>query len=166
MPHISPELASDWLSFSKESLNSRIQDTEQVTEKVLNAVQTIATHLDHKQELDELLSVKSDGVTPEKIIPMLHDVLKNLDSHDSLSQFIVPLYTALQFEDRSRQKLNGLLDILSVWATVRNDESITNEDIAEKLMTHTVTREQKIILSKYFPNTIQVEDENDDMVFF
>lgn len=166
MPHITTDLASDWVNFAKASMASRIADTEQVTAKVLKAVQAIATELDDKEQLEALLTIKSDEALSSDVLPMLQDLLKHLSSQDELTQLIAPLYTSLQFEDRTRQKLEGLLGIMSVWADVRNDNSITDEDIATEFMKHVVTAEQQSILATYFPEHIQVEEESDELEFF
>ncbi len=166
MPHITDELATDWLNFAGASLGTRIRDTEIATKKVLNAVQAIATQLDNKQELSALLSIKSDEAMPSEILPLLQGVLKQLDSRDELSQLIAPLYMALQFEDRTRQKLEGLLEIMAVWADVRNDETISDEALAGRLKQHIVSMEQQAILARHFPAYIQVEEVNEEMEFF
>jgi len=166
MPHITSELSSDWLNFARASLGTRIRDTEIATTKVLNAVQAIATQLDNKQELSALLSIKSDDAVPSEILPLLQGILKHLDSRDELSQLIAPLYMALQFEDRTRQKLEGLLEIMTVWTDVRNDDAISDEALAGRLKQHVVSMEQQAILARYFPDHIQVEDVNEKMEFF
>ncbi len=166
MSHITNELSADWLNFAKASLATRIQDTEQSTAKVLNAVQAIAAQLDNKQELAALLTISSDRTVPSEVLPLLQDILKHLDSQDELSQLIAPLYMALQFEDRTRQKLEGLLAIMAVWVEVRNDDVINDEALAARLMQHVVSMEQQAILAKYFPDCIQVEDVNEEMEFF
>ena len=166
MPHITTELSSGWLDFANASLATRIRDTEQATTKVLNAVQAIATQLEDKQELTALLTIKSDEAVPAEVLPLLRDVLAHLDSHDELSQLIAPLYMALQFEDRTRQKLEGLLAIMSVWADARNNDAITDDELAASLMEHVVSMEQQAILAKYFPDAVQVEEVNDEMEFF
>lgn len=166
MPHITTELSTDWLNFARASLGTRIRDTEIATKKVLNAVQAIATQLDNKQELSALLSIKSDEAMPSEILPLLQGVLKQLDSRDELSQLIAPLYMALQFEDRTRQKLEGLLEIMAVWADVRNDDEISDEALAGRLKQHIVSMEQQAILARHFPAHIQVEEVNEEMEFF
>ncbi len=166
MPHITTELSADWLNFARASLATRIRDTEYATKKVLNAVQAIATQLDNKQELSALLTIKSDDAVSSEIMPLLQDILKHLDSQDELSQLIAPLYMALQFEDRTRQKLEGLLEMMAVWAEVRNDASISDEQLAARLKQHIVSMEQQAILAKYFPDHIQLEQVNDEMEFF
>lgn len=166
MPHITTDLSADWLNFARASLATRIRDTEHATTKVLSAVQAIATQLDNKQELTALLTIKSDSAVPSEILPLLQDILKHLDSQDELSQLIAPLYMALQFEDRTRQKLEGLLDMMIVWADVRNDDVITDEELAARLMRHVVSMEQQVILAKYFPDYIKGEDVNEEMEFF
>lgn len=166
MPHITNELSADWLAFSRASLATRIRDTEHATKKVVSAVQAIAIQLDNRQELSELLDIKSDDAMPSEILPLLQDILKHLDTQDELSQLIAPLYMALQFEDRTRQKLEGLLDIMAVWADVRNDDTVTDEELAARLMQYVVSMEQQAILAKYFPEHVQVEEVNDEMEFF
>jgi len=166
MPHITTELSTDWLNFARVSLATRIRDAENATTKVLSAVQAIAMQLDNKQELTALLTIKSDEAVPSEILPLLQDVLKHLDSQDELSQLIAPLYMALQFEDRTRQKLEGLLEIMTVWADVRNNDSIADEELAASLIKYVVSMEQREILAKYFPDYIQVEKPNDEMEFF
>lgn len=166
MLHITTELSSDWLNFARASLGTRIRDTEHATTKVLTAVQAIAVQLDNKQELTALLTIKSDDAMPSEIMPLLQDILKHLDSQDELSQLIAPLYMALQFEDRTRQKLEGLLDIMSVWAEVRNDGDISDEVLAARLKQHVVSMEQQVILAKYFPAFIQIEEVNEEVEFF
>ena len=166
MSHITNELSADWLNFAKASLATRIQDTEQSTAKVLNAVQAIAAQLDNKQELAALLTISSDRTVPSEVLPLLQDILKHLDSQGELSRLIAPLYMALQFEDRTRQKLEGLLAIMAVWAEVRNDEAISDEALAAMLMQHVVSMEQQAILAKYFPDSIQAEEVNEEMEFF
>jgi len=166
MPHITTELPADWLKFANASLATRIKDTEHSTTKVLNAVQAIATQLDNKQELAALLTIRGDTTVPSEVLPLLQNILKHLDSQDELSQLIAPLYMALQFEDRTRQKLEGLLAIMSVWADVRNDDTVSDEDLAARLMQHVVSMEQQTILAKYFPDSIQAEDVNEEMEFF
>ncbi len=166
MPHITTELSTDWLNFARASLGTRIRDTEHATTKVLSAVQAIASQLDNKQELTALLTIKSDDAVPSEILPLLQDILKHLDSQDELSQLIAPLYMALQFEDRTRQKLEGLQEIMTVWTEVRNDDAISDEALAGRLKQHVVSMEQQTILAKYFPDFIQVEDVNEEMEFF
>jgi arginine/lysine/ornithine decarboxylase len=166
MSHISTELSADWLNFARASLATRIKDTGQATTKVLNAVQAIATQLDTKQELTVLLTLKTDRAIPSEVIPLLQDILRHLDSQDELSQLIAPLYMALQFEDRTRQKLESLLEVMAVWAEVRNDDAANDEALAARLMPHVVSMEQQAILAKYFPDYIQVEEVNDEMEFF
>ncbi len=166
MPHISNELPADWLNFANASLATRIRDTGQATTKVLNAVQAIATQLDNKQELTALLTIKSEIAAPSEVLHLLQDILKHLDSQDELSQLIAPLYMALQFEDRTRQKLEGLLEMMAVWADVRNDSVITDEDLAARLMQHVVSMEQQTIIAKYFPDYVHEEKVNEEMEFF
>lgn len=166
MPHINNELSTEWLNFASASLATRIHDTGQATGKVLNAVQAIAAQLENKQELTALLTIKSELVEPSEVLHLLRDVLKHLDTHDELSQLIAPLYMALQFEDRTRQKLEGLLEMMVVWADVRNDKVIADEDLAARLMQHVVSMEQQTIISKYFPNYVHEEEVNEEMEFF
>jgi len=166
MLHITSELSTDWLNFARASLGTRIRDTEIATGKVLNAVQAIATQLDTKQELSALLSIKSDDAVSSEILPLLQGILKHLDSRDELSQLIAPLYMALQFEDRTRQKLEGLLEIMAVWTQVRNDDDISDETLAGRLKQHVVSMEQQAVLARYFPDYIQVEEVNEEMAFF
>ena len=144
------ELASDWVNFAKASLDSRIQHTGQATEKVLVAVQAISSQLDDKQDLGALLSLKSGQSSTAEILHVLRDVLDHLDTQNNLAQLIAPLFSALQFEDRTRQKLEGILGILSIWAEVRN-EDITDEVLSSRLMQHVVSLEQQAIPSEIFP---------------
>lgn len=166
MAIITTELAQDWTRFAEASLATRISDTQQVTAKVLNAVHAIATQLEDKTELESLLAVEGEAAVPSEILPLLHDVLKHLNSQDELSQLIAPLYTALQFEDRTRQKLEGLVAMMTVWSQVREDDAVSDEDIASQLMQHVVAMEQQAILARYFPDYIQVEEVSDDVEFF
>jgi hypothetical protein len=155
------ELAFDWVNFAKASLGSRIQHTGQATEQVLVAVQAISSQLDDKKDLGALLSLKSGESSTADILHVLRDVLDHLDTQNNLAQLIAPLFSALQFEDRTRQKLESILGILSIWAEVRN-EDITDEVLSSRLMQHVVSLEQQAILAKYFPDYIQEEVENDD----
>ncbi len=166
MPHISTELSTEWLNYARASLGARIEDTEHITAKVLTAVQAIATQLDEKQELQALLNFKSNEAVPSEILPLLQNLLKHLDSQDTLSQLIAPLYTSLQFEDRTRQKLEGLLEIMSIWAKVRNTESMSDKDLATAVMEPIVSLEQQEILAKYFPDYIQIEEADDEIELF
>ena len=166
MPHITTELSTDWLNFAKASLATRIRDTESATTKVVSAVQAIAAQLDNKQELAALLNVKSEIAAPSEVLHLLQGILKHLDSRDELSQLIAPLYMALQFEDRTRQKLEGLLEMMVVWADVRNDSVISDEDLAARLMQHVVSMEQQTIIAKYFPDYVHQEEVNEEMEFF
>ena len=155
------ELAFDWLNYAKASLDSRIKHTGQATEKVLFAVQAISSQLNNKQDLDALISLKSDQTSTAEILHLLRDVLDHLDTQDELAQLIAPLFSALQFEDRTRQKLESILGILFIWAEVRNEENITDQDLSSRLMQHVVSLEQQAILAKYFPNYIQAEEDDD-----
>ncbi len=168
MDQLNAELANDWVGYANASLETRIRDTEQSTRQVLSAVQAIAAQLNDKHNLEALLALKSDLAEPAEILGLLHDLLEHLDSQDALSQLIAPLYTALQFEDRTRQKLEGMLRMLSVWANVRSDAAITDEDLSSQLMQHVVTSEQKAILSKFFPEYIEIETdaEEEDLIEF
>ncbi len=166
MSYISPQLSQEWLAFADASLASRIKDAEQVTAKVLAAVQTIAGQLDDKQELDTLLSIKNEQALPSEILPLLQNVLDHLSAQDELSQLIAPLYTTLQFEDRTRQKLEGLLAMMAVWAEVRAQETLSDSELASKLMAHVVCAEQQSILAKYFPDDIPPEQPADEIEFF
>jgi len=166
MSHITTELSTDWLNFARASLATRICDTEHATTKVLSAVQAIAAQLDNKQELATLLTLKSDHAVPSEILPLLQDILKHLDSQDELSQLIAPLYMTLQFEDRTRQKLEGMLEIMAVWADVRSDDAIGDEALAARLMKHVISMEQQTILAKYFPEHVQLEEVKEEMEFF
>jgi len=166
MPHITNELSADWLNFARASLATRIRDTEHATTKVLSAVQAIAAQLDNKQELTALLTIEIDDAVSSEILPLLQNILKHLDSHDELSQLIAPLYMALQFEDRTRQKLEGMLEMMAVWADVRSDDVITDEDLSGQLMQHVVSMEQRTILANYFPDHVQLEEVNEEMELF
>jgi tRNA splicing ligase len=159
------ELTSDWLNYAKASLDSRIQHTGEATEKVLAAVQAISLQLDDKKDLSALMSLKSDQASTAEILHLLRDVLDHLDAQDELAQLIAPLFSALQFEDRTRQKLESILGILSIWAEVRN-EDITDQDLSSRLMQHVVSLEQQAILAKYFPDYIQEEEPEDDIDLF
>lgn len=166
MSHITTELSTDWLNFVKASLGTRIQDAEEVTKKVLTAVQGLAMQLDDKEAFESLLAIKSEVAMPSEVLPMLQDVLEHLDSQDQLSQLIAPLYTVLQFEDRTRQKMEGLIGTMNMWAEVRSDDSISEEDMASGLMQHVVSMDQQAILAKYFPDHIQVEEVSDEVELF
>lgn len=159
------ELASDWVNYAKASLDSRIQHTGEATEKVLSAVQAISSQLDDKRDLGALMSLKSDQVSTAEILHVLRDVLDHLDTHDDLAQLIAPLFSTLQFEDRTRQKLESILGMLSIWSKVRNDE-ITDEILSSRLMQYVVSMEQQAILAKYFPDYIQEEEEEDGIDLF
>lgn len=161
-------LASDWVNYAKASLDSRIQHTGQATEKVLAAVQAISSQLDDTQDLGALLSLKSDQTSAAEILHVLQDVLDHLDTQNELAQLIAPLFSALQFEDRTRQKLESILGILSIWAEVRNDDNITDEVLSSRLMQHVISLEQQAVLAKYFPDYIQEEadDDSDDIDLF
>jgi len=159
------ELTSDWLNYAKASLDSRIQHTGEATEKVLAAVQVISLQLDDKKDLSALMSLKSDQASAAEILHLLRDVLDHLDTQDELAQLIAPLFSALQFEDRTRQKLESILGILSIWAEVRN-EDIIDQDLSSRLMQHVVSMEQQAILAKYFPDYIQEEEIEDDIDLF
>ena len=74
-------------------------------------------------------------------------------------------FSTLQFEDRTRQKLESILGILSIWAEVRN-EDITDQDLSSRLMQHVVSMEQQAILAKYFPDYIQEEEPEEDIDLF
>jgi len=166
MGHISTELASDWVNYANASLTTRIRDAEKSTIQVLIAIQSIAIQLNEKQELGALLSLQAEQSTPSQILLLLQEVLDHLGSHDALAQLIAPLFMALQFEDRTRQKLEGILNILSVWAEVRTTEAISEVELSARLMQHIVTMEQQKILADYFPNQIKVEDDNNGCSFF
>jgi tRNA splicing ligase len=159
------ELTSDWLNYAKASLDSRIQHTGEATEKVLAAVQAISLQLDDKKDLGALMSLKSGQTSTAEILHLLRDVLDHLDAQDELAQLIAPLFSTLQFEDRTRQKLESILGILSIWAEVRN-EDITDQDLSSRLMQHVVSMEQQAILAKYFPDYIQEEEIEDDIDLF
>jgi len=156
------ELATDWVNYAKASLDSRIQHTGEATEKVLSAVQVISSQLDDKRGLGALISLKSDQVSTAKILHVLRDVLDHLDTQDALAQLIAPLFSALQFEDRTRQKLESILGMLLIWAEVRNDDEITDEVLSSRLIQHVVSMEQQAILAKYFPEYILEEEGEDD----
>lgn len=164
MDHNNTQLTSDWVNYAKASLNSRIQHTGQATETVLNAVQAISSQLDNKSDFGALLSLKSGQSSTAEILYVLRDVLDHLDVQDNLAQLIAPLFSALQFEDRTRQKLENILGMLSIWAEVRNDNEITDEVLSSRLMQHVVSMEQQAILAKYFPDYIQEEVETDDEI--
>lgn len=166
MSHITTELSTDWLNFAKASLATRMQDAEEVTVKVLKAVHGISSQLEDKQAFKSLLAIKSEVARPSDVLPLLQDVIKHLDSQDKLSQLIVPLYTVLQFEDRTRQKMEGLLGVMTIWSEVRNDNSITDKELAAALMEHVVSMEQQTVLAKYFPDHIQIEAVNDELELF
>ena len=159
------EITSDWLNYAKASLDSRIQHTGEATEKVLAAVQAISLQLDDKKDLGALMSLKSGQTSTAEILHLLRDVLDHLDAQDELAQLIAPLFSTLQFEDRTRQKLESILGILSIWAEVRN-EDITDQDLSSRLMQHVVSMEQQAILAKYFPDYIQEEELEDDIDLF
>lgn len=166
MDQSNTELATDWVNYAKASLDSRIKHAGQATEKVLIAVQAISSQLNDKQDLAALSSLKSDQASTAEILHLLRDVLDHLDTQNELAQLIAPLFSTLQFEDRSRQKLESILGILSIWAEVRNDDSVTDEVLSSRLMQHVVSLEQQAILAKYFPDHIQVEAEDDDGIDF
>jgi hypothetical protein len=155
------KLATDWVNYAKASLDSQIQHTGEATNKVLNAVQTISSQLDNKQDLGALLSLKSGESSTDEILHVLQDVLDHLNTQNELAQLIAPLFSTLQFEDRTRQKLESILGMLSIWAEVRNDVDITDEVLSSRLMQHVVSMEQQVILAKYFPDFIQEEVEAD-----
>ena len=159
------EITSDWLNYAKASLDSRIQHTGEATEKVLAAVQAISLQLDDKKDLGALMSLKSGQTSTAEILHLLRDVLDHLDAQDELAQLIAPLFSTLQFEDRTRQKLESILGILSIWAEVRN-EDITDQDLSSRLMQHVVSMEQQAILAKYFPDYIQEEEPEEDIDLF
>ena len=165
MPHISKELASDWVDFVKASLETRIEDTKISTEKVLSAVQTIAVQLSGEADLKNVLSLKADQATPAEIMKVLQDILDRLDNHDALAQLIAPLFMALQFEDRTRQKLEGILEVTAIWADMRNKD-MSEEEIAMQLKAHVVTMDQQVILAKHFPDHIQAEDDAESIDLF
>ena len=166
MSHITTELSSEWLNFARASLATRIHDAEKVTEKVLKAVYGIASHLEDKQAFESLLAIESEVATPSDVLPLLHDVIKHLGSQDKLSQLIVPLYTVLQFEDRTRQKMEGLIEVMTIWPKVRSNNSITDKDLADDLMEHVISMEQQAVLAKYFPDYVQVEEVNNELELF
>jgi len=155
------ELALDWLNYAQASLDSRIQHAGQATEKVLVAVQAISSQLNDKQDLGALISLRSDQASTAEILHLLRDVLDHLDTQNDLAQLISPLFSTLQFEDRTRQKLESILGILSIWAEVRN-EDITDKVLSARLMQHVVSLEQQAILAKYFPDYVQAEADDDD----
>ncbi|MBL7002502.1 MAG: hypothetical protein ISR69_00570 [Gammaproteobacteria bacterium] len=160
------ELANNWVEYAKASLETRIADTAKSTRQVLQAVQIIAEQMDDKKESEAFLSIKGDKATSDELISVLQGILSQLDKKSDLAQLIAPLFMALQFEDRTRQKLEGLLGIFGVWSEVR-DVEYSDHEIAEKIMQHIATMEQQTILSQYFPEHIKVEDENlDDISFF
>lgn len=159
-------LSKDWVNFARASLATRITDTEKSTQRVLIAIQRIAEQLDNKPQLEDLLHIENRQAIPATVLPILKDVLKTLDADDELKQLIGPLYTALQFEDRTRQKLEGLLEIMTVWSETRLDDAISDEVLASKLMEPVVSPEQQAILATYFPDYIQVEDSSDELEFF
>lgn len=167
MDHNNTQLASDWVNYAKASLDSRIQHTGQATEAVLNAVQAISSQLDYKKDFGALLSLKSGQSSADEILYVLRDVLDHLDVQDKLAQLIAPLFSALQFEDRTRQKLESIIGILPIWTEVRNDNEITNEVLSSRLMQQVVSMEQQVILAKYFPDYIKEEgDAGDDIDLF
>ena len=165
MPHITTELSKEWLNFATASLATRMQDAAEVTGKVLTAVQSLALQLEDKQAFESLLAIENEVAMPSDVLPMLRDVIKHLDSQDKLSQLIMPLYTVLQFEDRTRQKMEGLLGVMTIWSEVRNDNDISDKELADALMEHVVSMEQQTVLARYFPDHIQVEEESDDLEF-
>jgi hypothetical protein len=167
MDQLNDKLAIDWLNFAKASLGSRIEHTAQETTKVLTAVQAISSELSDKKDLDALINLKTDQASTSEILDLLQDVLNHLDTQDDLAQLIAPLFSALQFEDRSRQKLESILGILTLWAEVRNSD-ISDENLASRLMQQVVSMEQQVILAKYFPDFIQEEavDDSDGIDLF
>lgn len=166
MPHITSELSNEWLNFARASLASRIQDAQNVTAKVLTAVQNLTTQLEDKQAFESLLAIEKEVATPSDVLPLLQDVIKYLDSQDKLTRLIVPLYTVLQFEDRTRQKMEGLLEVMTLWSKVRNDKSISDQELADTLMGHVVSMEQQEVLARYFPEHIKVEAVNNELELF
>ncbi len=56
--------------------------------------------------------------------------------------------------------------MMTVWSQVREDDAVSDEDIASQLMQHVVAMEQQAILARYFPDYIQVEEVSDDVEFF
>jgi len=158
MQETKTELYHDWLTFAKASIQTRIDHTSESTATVLKSIQDILQELDNKEGTEVLLELKVNESTSSEIIPLLKDVLEHLDSNDALTQLIFPLFSVLQFEDRTRQKLESILGMLTTWTEV-SEQSITKEDLAQRLMKDVISMEQQDILHQYFPEYIQSSAE-------
>jgi len=53
-----------------------------------------------------------------------------------------------------------------VWVDVRNDNAISDEALAARLMQHVVSMEQQMIIAKYFPDYVHEEEVNEEMALF
>jgi len=161
-------LDTDYVAFARNSLATRIDAAAESIGSVLQAVQEIALQFDDSEELLALKELQQSDATPTKILDLLRDVLKHLDSKDALAQLIAPLFSTLQFEDRSRQKLETIGNVLQVWSETRRDESIDDEALANLLKAEVISMEHQEVLAKYFPDYIVVEEEpeEDDISFF
>ncbi len=151
------ELTVDWLSFVEASLNSRIEHTAEMTGKVLQSVLEISSELSDKQELKALNSLNNQESNSEDVLSVLHELMEHLDVQGELAKLIAPLFSTLQFEDRTRQKLESILAMLSIWLEARN-QPISDQALSSRLMEHVVCMEQQAILAKYFPDFIQAEE--------
>jgi len=161
-------LDTDYVAFARASLATRIEAAAESIGSVLEAVQEIALQFNDSEELRTLKELQKSDATPSKILNLLRDVLKHLDSKDALAQLIAPLFSTLQFEDRSRQKLETIGNILQVWSETRHDDSLDDEALANLLKVQVISMEQQEILAKYFPDYIVAEekDDEDDISFF
>lgn len=159
MAQINIELAKDWVNYAQASLQSRIDYTAESTAKVLASIQEISAELEDKTAIQPLIDLKADESTSREVLTTLKDVLAQLDVHDSLAQLIYPLFSALQFEDRTRQKLESIMGILTTWSQLIAEEPISNGELAKRLMTHVVAAEQQEILSRHFPEHIRPYEE-------
>lgn len=154
MEPVKIELANDWVSYAKASLQTRIDYTSDTTARVLTSIQEISSQLEDKSGLEALLNLKADDSTSTEVLAALKEVLDKIDTHDTLAQLIYPLFTTLQFEDRTRQKLESIMGMLDTWVEMITENNITEEVLANRLEAHVISAEQQEILARHLPDHI------------
>ncbi|MCB1724849.1 MAG: hypothetical protein H6959_09970 [Chromatiaceae bacterium] len=150
-----PQLAGDWLNYAKASLGSRAAHMEEVTAVILASVRRIAIELEDKSALAPLLELEGERIATAQLLESFGLVLEQLDKHDALAQLIYPLFATLQFEDRTRQKLDTIIHVLQTWADTVESRHVEHAALSQRLMSGVIAMEQQAILARYFPEHIE-----------
>lgn len=172
-------LVDRFTKFTNKSLDWCVEESENATSQVSQAIDTLLQTTSRVSELseDSLTAINdlkhklqnhiAKKGSSEDLISSLQDISSR---YDEIQNVIHPIIETLQFQDRLRQNLENLSKMIPLWIESRQRyaQSISQEDLlefGESLMACTTMKDERDCIRKYIKG-LKEEQQQDSVTMF